>query len=494
MKKRQFTLACILAALMLASCSCGGAASSTTLPETTETDAPQTTEAANARYASEPTLPALDMKGETFTIFSNGWCSYAPLSITDIAPGEENGEPLNDAAYRRAQKISEEYNVKLEHINNEDTNAAYAQLASVIAAGDNEYDIVIMRGHSIANMITSGMLCDLDTVPNLNLDAPYYDQSSLASLALSGKHYAMLSNLTTLSYHSLLCAYFNKQLAEDYSIPDIYETVSDGKWTLDFMLKNGKIHASDVNNDGSYTAEDQYAFTYIVDNRDGLATSSGITFAEISKDGGISLTYNNGKSVEKLITILEKLSDKALSFDVHARSNEVNKDEVGMFMNRQSLFHLSVINHAPQFRDMKDDFGIIPMPKYDEAQADYYTPVTFKPVAVTTIPVTNSRLAETGIIMEAMSYMGYTELYDTFYDTLLKGKIARDAQSQEMLDLVFSSTRLDTGLAFNLGDMLNGVRNLFVNSDTGVTSYFASVQNSIEASVKTLTDAMNEKK
>ena len=67
--------------------------------------------------------------------------------------------------------------------------------------------------------------------------------------------------------------------------------------------------------------------------------------------------------------IFDILSDTATSFNVHKRSpdpNITNKLETGMFTDGKTLISLAGIYYAPQFRDMKDDFGIIPFPKYDD--------------------------------------------------------------------------------------------------------------------------------
>ena len=41
------------------------------------------------------------------------------------------------------------------------------------------------------------------------------------------------------------------------------------------------------------------------------------------------------------------------------------------FMNGQGLFLTESIGEAHIMREMRDDFGILPYPKYDEAQESY---------------------------------------------------------------------------------------------------------------------------
>ena len=41
------------------------------------------------------------------------------------------------------------------------------------------------------------------------------------------------------------------------------------------------------------------------------------------------------------------------------------------FYEGRALFYDSTLNAAETLRDMNDDFGIVPTPKFDEAQSDY---------------------------------------------------------------------------------------------------------------------------
>ena len=89
------------------------------------------------------------------------------------------------------------------------------------------------------------------------------------------------------------------------------------------------------------------------------------------------------------------------------------------------------------FRDMKDDYAILPYPKFNEAQTDYYTHMnSFFPYAIS-IPVTNTRLEETGAVMEALGYISQTTILPKINEAVLNEKIARDEDSKEMLDILF---------------------------------------------------------
>jgi len=105
-------------------------------------------------------------------------------------------------------------------------------------------------------------------------------------------------------------------------------------------------------------------------------------------------------------------------------------------------------------RSMESDFGIIPYPKWDEAQADYtpFTAGNYHPVL--SVPQTNQDLENTSIILEAMAYEGRKTISPAFYESLLKTKTARDNESAEMIDYIFGNLSYDVGVMYNFGGIL----------------------------------------
>ncbi|MBQ8578278.1 MAG: hypothetical protein IJ449_10005, partial [Clostridia bacterium] len=94
-------------------------------------------------------------------------------------------------------------------------------------------------------------------------------------------------------------------------------------------------------------------------------------------------------------------------------------------------------------RGMDTDFGIIPYPKYDEAQENYHTRVCYYfPVVV---PSTNADTDMTGYLLEILNYRSYHDVIPAYYDISLKTKGTRDEASAQMLDLIFSSRVIDIG-------------------------------------------------
>ncbi len=154
------------------------------------------------------------------------------------------------------------------------------------------------------------------------------------------------------------------------------------------------------------------------------------------------------------------------------------------------LFSMAALFYAPQFRDMQDDWGIIPMPKYDETQQNYYSPGFPNCYPITVVPASNDAPDDTGILLEEMSYIGYTKLLPALYDTVLSGKCARDEDSVEMLDIIFGNTLYDIGMIYDFGGIRTTIRTIYTQLDGNFASAFAEIESKADANVEDLIEAI----
>jgi len=92
---------------------------------------------------------------------------------------------------------------------------------------------------------------------------------------------------------------------------------------------------------------------------------------------------------------------------------------------------------------METDFGIIPYPKYDINQENYVSRVEY--YMTMQLPITNPDHARAGVMLEALNSESAKTIIPAFYDIALKTKYARDDESSQMLDLIFSTLVVDIG-------------------------------------------------
>ena len=110
--------------------------------------------------------------------------------------------------------------------------------------------------------------------------------------------------------------------------------------------------------------------------------------------------------------------------------------------NHETVFTTWMLSGIDYLRDMNDDFGIIPMPKLNEAQENY-TSYIHDGSSAFTIPVTAQNTEVTAAYLEAMSAESYRLVTPAYFETAIKAKYSRDSETSQMLDLIVSGVYLD---------------------------------------------------
>ncbi|MBQ8510769.1 MAG: extracellular solute-binding protein [Clostridia bacterium] len=483
MKKTiHFLLLASLAAQLLTSCGSESPGVDTTAASTTSDKAE--TSAAGYDY------PAYDGKGEVFTIFnsSNSWSFYTTMDLE-----ETTGDSLDDAVYNRNRNIEERFNIVFEVVE-EDMWDGWEAYQTGILSGDYIYDVGFIPSTYLGTFITEGYLYNLLDYPEFRLDSDYYDQSvNQASRIGSEKIQYFASAYTSLSsIDGALGIFFNEDMLEDLSLDTPYQAVRDGKWTLDMMGQYIKA-GTNLNGDDSFTWDEAGSALY------GL-TSQKSGYSELITGGGVQLiTINNGTPAfsvgERFYNVLDKLD--SIFADEGAmltqNSSNANSHYETIFKNGRALFVLAELKASSKYRDMNDNYGVVPAPKYYEAQEDYYTYRTRYELMLT-VPVTNPDPERAGIIMDAMAYQSYTDILPIYYDYRVSQKQLRNEESIEMLDIIRRTMIFDIGFSFGwTAELTDKIGEAIAERSGGYATIAAEYESSIRQKItSTMEELANE--
>ncbi|MGM9624699.1 MAG: hypothetical protein ACI3XM_03215, partial [Eubacteriales bacterium] len=150
---------------------------------------------------------------------------------------------------------------------------------------------------------------------------------------------------------------------------------------------------------------------------------------------------------------------------------------VACFKAGRSLFYNETMGNAQKLREMTLDFGILPGPKFDEAQESYYN-CGGNPYFMCVL-TTNGDLERTGIVMEALAYASIDTVKVAAYDEMLEGKVSRDNDSEAMLDIIYSSLIYDHPVANSIiSDTL--AQTLIFKNKKDFASYFTKNESKIQ--------------
>ena len=479
--KRSVSLALALAMVILSSAACGSESSGDT-KDTTIADG--TTSAAETEETKEiAEIPDVKYDGYEFRIL--GVDQSTMLQANEIAVESETGESLNDAVYNRNRMVEEKLGIKITFIPETGDNIILSIGKSVLA-GDDNYDAAIDHTNHIASGITNQFLLPITEIPYINTDKSWWNKGLIESSAVNGKPYFLMGDISYSWKNATWVLCFNKRLYEEYNLEEPYAMVRDGKWTLDKLESHCRDITKDLNGDSKLDKDDQWGLLSSNTAGIGLVTSTGITTIGTAKDGSLEYLLENERNINVLGAIRKFITNNDLQLraeDITGSSN-IWTDIINIFRDGRALYRISVLGDVVGLRDMKDDFGILPLPKYDEEQDSYYTTVQAWNIGAYIIPASASNPERTGAIIEYMGSLSKDTITKAYYDVTLNGKVARDDESSEMLDIIFNSAMTtDIGLAFNIGDITNTLKSM-INSDTdNIASTLASTKESTIAEI-----------
>lgn len=477
---RNTTSALLLIAMLASLTACGGTESAVEGEDTTSA-AP-----AETLSAFEQQIPKKDFGGKEFRIIGRADGDLQSLHAYEMTAETENGDVINDAVYTRNQKISEYLNVNIV-CELSARNDVTALVQNAVMAGDDAYDLVWNHMASILPLVNNNLTANLRSFDALSLEKPWWNQKVVSNFTINNKLPIAFCDIPFTSMLYIHCMFVNKALAEEYLTEDIYDTVNAGKWTMDKLLSVTADTRRDINGDSEFDENDAYGFMASHGGMGIFSTSGAASMLEISADGRMT--------VKAVSDRMQNIVDKSykLAFDNNSSyvvSVDLEKDIVKMFAEGKSLFYSGYLSDPLlHFRDMKDDFALIPFPKYDETQESYRTCICGAN-GLLVVPKTVQNTELVGSVMEALAYESYQTLRPAVLETVMVGKLLRDEESVAMFNTIVNGITIDFDWLYQSGNTGLGriLKNLMQKETTDLSSYVASIESAAVAHYQTVID------
>ena len=489
MRHNRFTriiawlLVALTAASALAACSSGdtgnegNAQTTTAAPAIVETTIPPETEPAYV-------YPDVTYGGEAFAML-NAEDRYS--MIYHVLPAELNGESLNDTRYELNKRIEDRFQITLT-----ETKVHYDNIVSTaqqeLLANTAVHDVFFLTPLQIANFMNSGYMYNLLDIEGLNFEEPWWDQALRKDGTLMGKYlYYLGGNYHIQPMEATTALFFNKQMLADLGLEDPYQLVRDGKWTLDKLYEMAS-KAANLNGDSSFTYNAGGSSIY------GMASMTSMSTAFVM---GCEAFYVEKDSEDKpviaftdehFINACTKIATLTGAEGLHKYSNHIELFKAG----RALLLGCEVKSAANELRDMESAFGILPVPKYDEAQANHVSNLYWG-THFFSIPVTCKDVERTAIVMDALNYEAMEYVLPVYYDRVCY-KGLRDEDSIDMLEIIRSSRYYNWGLSYGwLDNIEKPVNNDYIAKGNGnVASIVGSAKKVVEKLIQKTLDGLSE--
>lgn len=155
-----------------------------------------------------------------------------------------------------------------------------------------------------------------------------------------------------------------------------------------------------------------------------------------------------------------------------------------MFSNNRALFRTCALIGVEEQRSAELSFGILPYPKFDEAQEEYNNFVSTLGVPGVCIPSTVTDKERTGAIIDAMASEAVNTIRYAYYDQTLYNRLVRDEESYEMLNLIFDTRTYDLGHIYDWGGLGWLLRDMNQSRKTDFTSEYQKLESKAQVELE----------
>lgn len=418
---------------------------------------------------------------------------------------ESNYTAVSEAVKARNDLISQNYGLDIEV---HSVDYPVTELRTLVESGTCDYDLVCESVDRMMQSVTENLFWSVDDLVDYSYS--WWDTEAINALSIAGKHYFLSGDALITDDDNTYLYLFNKDMYNDHTVldatyGDIYQMVRDGKFTIDVFEEMCRV-VSQPSEDGQW---DFYATYGNLSHAYGATVMmNGFDFATASPDENGYFTLNVGTShgislYDKVYTLMsnKQLTQRAELIigqgSTPSRYGFAELEE--MFVSGRGLFYNTTSSSISILKARGDDvdfeFGVLPIPKYDESQTRYCNTVNRYQSSVIGIPVSNTENREaTCVLLQALGYhsKGVT---DAYYQQTLQLQALTDNNDADMLDLIYSSRFYDIGAMFEWGNsaLINFYGSLINNTSSNeIASRWDSIAASVESGMQQTIDAYKE--
>ena len=415
-----------------------------------------------------------EIQMQTFTIVTNDTSVYQD---SETQPGTINNVIADRNDFLRAKYGAE---IKVLKIADEElTN----ELKNSISAGTQFCDMLSLPANQTVKLYIAGLLEDMNSLPDFNVENAYFDSKTAKSLATNSTLY-LLPDPTSLYYDDIYAMFFNRDLVVSSGAENPETLVAQGKWTWDKFNETVRTAASDVYNTstpdlntstfgfGAYYTEDNYPMV--------MWTSCGQKIVENSYKRSIEFSM----SVDSIVTVAEKLMK---SYNSRARLPIDGNGAAAAFESGRLVFFVNKLDYLYALRDGSvsgSEYGVLPMPKYTEEQHDYCCLVD-SDARVISVPKTlknadESKRRYVSLIISATCASGRTTIKKAYLQYHIAQYLMNNNEAV-MLETVIDSATFDFTVVY--GESISAVRRATTTAICDYLDFGSGLANSINRAI-----------
>ena len=435
-------------------------------------------------------VPTKDYDGYTFKFLNN----ISNFAITTIVP-EDTADSLDAAMFARNAVVKERLNIDIvDH--RVDYGSVISTVRSLASSNDFEFDAVYNEVYFQTSLSQMGAYLPVsDFTEKINLDKPWWFSDIMNDIAIDGNSFEFFSDIQMMYYDSICGMAFNQQDLIDNKIAFPYDLVRSGNWTIEEMekimkatyQKPGEVH-------GAVNAVADFVITMFVASDFALVVQDDEEVLRIFDDETRFVEiYTTIKDVFYASNGIDKMNYISVDSNSSASASMTAPGKTTVYFgNGTATFFSGPIGDIRKFRSCEFDYGVLPHPKYDTDQ-DQYKSMVIRYAASLAVPATSPDTERTAIILENMAAFSYDLVRSEYYDVIVQGRMVRDNDSIEMIDIIFGhselgATKIELDMMYNLG-LVGEIRKSIADCVPEILTNIESVSGTVQSNIETMIEA-----
>ena len=338
-------------------------------------------------------------------------------------------------------------------------NTASADITNFVKQEFNagvESDVDIIAGNA-AYQVNSGLrgyLVNLNGADAIYLDSSqgYWNQSYVEAATCFDQLYYIVGDLSLTIYDKAIVEFVNLDIAgaEGIDASEFYNHVYNGTWTYDTFFDYVSSYNYIDNNDSFEVDEgDDIRISTIFQSEaaDGYYFAFDISVLKTNEDMTHTITIDGNT---KLVSGTEKI---AKLYGLDGIYHGGTETAFARFIAGDSYFHTDILyrneSQNKQLRNADFNYGILPLPKYDEDQENYHTSSQDAYNAISILATHYNKLDAASAMLELMASKSYDNVRPFYIEKMVKGEYAADADSVKMVDTILKGIVFDSAWVFS---------------------------------------------
>ncbi len=413
--------------------------------------------------------------GETITFLT---CSvnstYESEIVSNTSAYKEEGisqtlpQIINDDMKRRADILETTLGLSIEEIKlyspTRKNGEMCDRIRTDVMSTNQDYQVVVPCLYDGATLAMEDLLVNLKGVDGLQIDAPWWNQNFNESMTYAGQLYFTIGDIGLVNKNSTAALYFNLDLWNKYNLSEEfggnpYDLVRNGKWTLDVVVEAASTLSNDIKADGKIDYNDEFGWGGQLDDMWSIFFGSGEKIASADADGYPSITMYNERSSRLMEKLQEFVQDDEHYISANDYFGVVQWPSVLVqeaFTSGRALFYNGAVGTVIELGNMEQHFGLVPIPKFEESQENYYSLVNAWTSTCFAIPISvvGDTLTMTADALNVLGAASMNTVAKDYQETVIKYMKIRDDDSIKMLeDYILPNRACDVGMVYQWGNL-----------------------------------------